>query len=210
MICSDFFFNDVRHYRPKIAISACLLGEPVRYDGECRSYPLINDFFQEYADVVSICPEVAAGLGTPRPAIGLINTVTGIKAQGVYVSALDATDALTRVALSFIHNQLPLFHGLILKSRSPSCGLNNTPIRNSNGSAWIGNGLFSQAMLDNASNCAFSHEDFLISEERCHAFLLQCKIHLDISLTSDEKLDNLSTHYKEQGIDIEKMQKAFY
>ena len=56
----------------KILVSACLIGEPVRYDGTAATFahPLLERWLQEER-VVPVCPEVAAGLGTPRPPVEL-------------------------------------------------------------------------------------------------------------------------------------------
>ena len=52
----------------KVLVSACLLGEKVRYDGGAATSddPLLARWMRE-GRVVSFCPEVAGGLGTPRP-----------------------------------------------------------------------------------------------------------------------------------------------
>ena len=49
----------------KILISACLVGDKVRYDGKSQYNPLIKDLLQKY-DLVPYCPEVEGGLLTPR------------------------------------------------------------------------------------------------------------------------------------------------
>lgn len=53
----------------RVLVSACLLGERVRYDGrDARaSSPILTRWLAE-GRVVPFCPEVAAGLGVPRPA----------------------------------------------------------------------------------------------------------------------------------------------
>lgn len=53
---------------PKILISACLLGRPVRYDGKGKllADPLIERWKAE-GRLVGYCPEQAGGLPTPRP-----------------------------------------------------------------------------------------------------------------------------------------------
>ena len=52
----------------RILVSACLLGRPVRYDGTAKT--LVDDHLERWTSegrVVNFCPEVAAGLPTPRP-----------------------------------------------------------------------------------------------------------------------------------------------
>ena len=50
----------------KLGISACLLGEPVRYDGNHKLDRFLKDTLGQYVDYVPVCPEVECGLGTPR------------------------------------------------------------------------------------------------------------------------------------------------
>ena len=52
----------------KILISSCLLGNPVRYDG--NSKPIQHDIitkWQRLGCLVTICPEISGGLPVPRP-----------------------------------------------------------------------------------------------------------------------------------------------
>ncbi|CAG9203550.1 conserved hypothetical protein [Paraburkholderia caribensis] len=51
----------------RILVSACLAGVPVRYDGSAKT--LASMLLQTWRDegrLVVVCPEVAAGFGTPR------------------------------------------------------------------------------------------------------------------------------------------------
>ena len=51
----------------KVLVSACLLGQPVRYDGRASGHPDLLQLWQAEGRVVPLCPEVAGGLPTPRP-----------------------------------------------------------------------------------------------------------------------------------------------
>lgn len=113
----------------KILISACLLGQKVRYDGkDClQSHPRLQQYIKD-GNVVAICPEMAGGLPTPRPpseiepnanAEAVLNsqarvlTKTGIDVSNEYRAG--ANKAL-ELAKKFD------IHCAILKARSPSCG----------------------------------------------------------------------------------------
>jgi uncharacterized protein YbbK (DUF523 family) len=107
--------------KPKILISACLLGQPVRYDGQSK--PIFNkyiDHWQQNKQLVVICPEVAGGLSTPRPAAEVISR------QPLFVSTTEGQD----VTAEFVSGaqqalKLCLKHDIdyaVLKERSPSCG----------------------------------------------------------------------------------------
>jgi uncharacterized protein YbbK (DUF523 family) len=106
----------------KIAVSACLLGAPVRYDGTDKKtrHPALQRWIDE-GRVVALCPEVLGGLGTPRP-----------PAEIVYVGGLRRVRANTGrdVTAEFESGAAESLeqarrHGArvaILKDGSPSCG----------------------------------------------------------------------------------------
>jgi len=55
----------------RLGISACLLGEEVRYDGGHKKDPFLTDLFGKYVEWVPVCPEVEMGLGVPRETMRL-------------------------------------------------------------------------------------------------------------------------------------------
>ena len=57
--------------KPVIGISSCLLGHRVRYDGGNKLQSSLVDWLGDEVEFVAICPEVAIGMGTPRPPIQL-------------------------------------------------------------------------------------------------------------------------------------------
>ena len=57
--------------KPVIAISSCLLGMQVRYDGAIKTMPDIVQHMQQHFELLAVCPEVEIGLGVPRPALQL-------------------------------------------------------------------------------------------------------------------------------------------
>src|SRR5437763_17149948 len=58
--------------RPRVGISACLLGERVRYDGGDRRHAWLVDELGPRVEWVPVCPEVEAGFGTPREPMALV------------------------------------------------------------------------------------------------------------------------------------------
>src|SRR6185369_16548019 len=58
--------------RIRLGVSACLLGEPVRFDGGHKRDPFLVETFGPHVEWVPMCPEVEAGLGTPRETMRLI------------------------------------------------------------------------------------------------------------------------------------------
>ena len=56
----------------RLGISRCLLGETVRFDGGHKRDAFLTDILGRYVEWVPVCPEVEAGLGTPREAMRLV------------------------------------------------------------------------------------------------------------------------------------------
>lgn len=118
--------------KPKIAVSACLLGHRVRYDGREKKHSLIVDsFLNKFSDKVELvpfCPEVAIGLSVPRAKIQVVKDAgEQIRVVGVEDHRLDVTQPLKSYAELFLQ-QNPDIRGFIVKSKSPSCGLQSTPL----------------------------------------------------------------------------------
>jgi uncharacterized protein YbgA (DUF1722 family)/uncharacterized protein YbbK (DUF523 family) len=105
-----------------IGISACLLGQQVRFDGGHKKDKYINGTLSRYFNFIACCPEVAIGMGTPRPTIHLEGDVDNPRVVGVHDKALDVTDKLKNYSKQQCQ-QLPQLCGYILKSKSPSCGM---------------------------------------------------------------------------------------
>ena len=129
-----------------IAISSCLLGENVRYDGHNKYDRHIAEVLGKYVDFIPVCPETAIGLGVPRPPVRLLNSNGRICAVGVDNPDIDITDALT----SFGKKQatmLGTISGYIFKSRSPSCGITDTPIL-VNDKEVYGAGLYARQIIE--------------------------------------------------------------
>ncbi|MDP1823087.1 MAG: DUF523 domain-containing protein [Archangium sp.] len=103
----------------RVLVSACLLGERVRFDGREKGshHPVLTRWLAE-GRVVKVCPEVEGGLAVPRPPAelqpdGRVLTDTGV----------DVSEAFTRGAAEAL--RLVREHQLevaVLKEGSPSCG----------------------------------------------------------------------------------------
>ena len=108
--------------RIRIGISSCLLGEPVRFDGNHKHDHYITGTLGEVFDFVPVCPEVGIGLGVPRPTIRLVGSADAPRAIGVKDASLDVTDKLVRYGQRTA-GRLGDISGYIFKSKSPSCGM---------------------------------------------------------------------------------------
>jgi len=118
--------------RPVVAISSCLLGEKVRYDGKHKQDLFVTQYFAARVDWKPVCPEVGAGLGVPRPPVQLVGDKSAPSALGVENARLDVTDVLVDYAREMVQ-ELKGVSGYIFKSRSPSCGLTDTPLFDADG-----------------------------------------------------------------------------
>lgn len=112
----------------KLLVSACLLGDPVRYDGQSKAlhHRLLNELVAE-GRVISFCPEVAGGLPVPRAAAeihagdgdAVINGMAQVKTQdGSDVTEAFVDGAQQALALCRQHN----ITIAVLTETSPSCG----------------------------------------------------------------------------------------
>ena len=109
--------------RPRVGISRCLLGEPVRYDGGHKYNQVIVEELGSYFQWIPICPEVECGLETPRETLQMIGTSTTPRLV-MSNSNRDVTDMMLKFSDSRMRDLLTTgIHGFILKARSPSCGL---------------------------------------------------------------------------------------
>ena len=177
---SKYDANTMLVQQPTIAVSACLLGQPVRYDGQEKSQPLIIDFFvHRHSDrikLVPFCPEVGAGLGVPRAKIQLVQQKgQPIRVLGVKNHTLDVTDAIQSYAREFLQ-QHPEVCFFIVKSRSPSCGHRSTPLFADTRPVDVlelTSGLFVQTLLGLKPQVKIVEETQFITEQDCQQFLQQ-------------------------------------
>lgn len=108
-----------------VGISSCLLGEPVRFNGGHKRSNFCTETLSQYFDFVSICPEVAIGMSTPRDPIRLVSEDSksqAVRAKGVSDDRIDVTDALAAYGVEQAEKQAHLC-GYIFMQKSPSCGL---------------------------------------------------------------------------------------
>ena len=113
--------------RINIGVSSCLLGETVRYDGGHKRNRYITDSLSDYFNYVSFCPEVAIGLGVPRPVIRLIKDGDQVRAVMPDDNNRDLTDDLYSYGKN-IGGNIEHLSGYIFKSKSPSCGMERVKV----------------------------------------------------------------------------------
>lgn len=107
--------------RIQIGISACLLGEKVRFDGGHKNSSYCNQEIAPFFNYVPLCPEMAIGLGAPRKSIRLVRDGELIRVQSGDGS-LDVTDKLNRFSEQKVE-ELGFLGGYLLCAKSPTCGM---------------------------------------------------------------------------------------
>ena len=130
-----------------VAVSECLLGKNVRWNGDHNGDCWPRRTIQALFRLVGICPEVGIGLGVPREPIRLVGSPATPRAVAVRDSSRDHTTALQRFARSKA-GLLDTVHGYVFADRSPSCGLAGVKIFAANDTfVRAGRGVFAAAVL---------------------------------------------------------------
>ena len=143
----------------RIGVSACLLGDDVRYDGGHKRNAFLLEELAEYVRFVPLCPEVGIGLGVPREPIRLVRH--GSEARLVGSSGADHTEAMRGWAGAAVRDlQGRDLSGFVLKKGSPSCGLERVKVWDEASGRPVpeGRGLFAQALVKELPGIAVEEE----------------------------------------------------
>lgn len=132
-----------------VGISACLLGDEVRFDGGHKRDRFVTDVLSDYFRWVKVCPEVGAGLGVPRETFRLDRTDNGVRFVGNRTET-DATAVVSEYAREHVERLAPMrLRGFILKKDSPSCGMERVRVYDRNGSpSRVGVGIFARHLME--------------------------------------------------------------
>lgn len=136
-----------------VLVSACLIGENCKYNGENNASPAILEFLKD-KEIVPVCPEILAGMPAPRPPVE-VNGNRVLRKNGE-----DVTDAYCSGVCKAmqIAAQQPI-DLVILKSRSPTCGVGQRYDGTFTGTLVNQSGLFAEA-LQQAGYTVKSSDDF--------------------------------------------------
>jgi uncharacterized protein YbgA (DUF1722 family)/uncharacterized protein YbbK (DUF523 family) len=144
----------------RIGVSACLLGQEVRFDGGHKRNEFITDIFGRFVEFVPVCPEFELGLGVPRETlrlvkdrdanVSLVSNKSGIDHTVAMRAFVDRrTAGLTREDLS----------GYLLKKDSPSCGMERVKVYGPGGMpSRDGRGLYAASLLSRYPNLPVEEE----------------------------------------------------
>jgi uncharacterized protein YbgA (DUF1722 family)/uncharacterized protein YbbK (DUF523 family) len=138
--------NDL-HKPIRLGISACLLGQEVRFDGGHKRDTFIIYALGKYFEWVPVCPEVEMGLGIPRETLRLEGDIAAPRLITTR-SRIEHTTAM----IDWSHSRLAELEaqdlgGYLLKSKSPSCGLFRVKVYSEAGPARLeGRGIFAEQL----------------------------------------------------------------
>jgi len=138
--------------KPRLGISACLIGQKVRYDGSHKQDHFLTQTFGRFVEWVAVCPEVESGMGVPRETVRLVGTPE--KARMIAErSGKDWTATMRRYAMVRTRELADLkLSGYVFKKDSPSCGLERVRVYSSQAMPLRrGRGLFAQAVVEKFS-----------------------------------------------------------
>jgi len=178
-----------RIMKPRVGISACLLGERLRYDGDHRRQAFVSSL-GEHFQWVPVCPEFEAGFGVPREKMRLEESSTRSAAEGgsglrlvTISSRQDVTGRLRSWMLPALERlEAAGLSGFILQSGSPSCGTTGVKVFDSrpgdspdsdSTARWRpeGVGLFAQALRERFPHLPLAEETLLADPRRQELFV---------------------------------------
>lgn len=130
-----------------VGISACLVGEPVRFNGGHSRSSFCDTQLSSYFEYQTFCPEVAAGFGTPRPTLRLEGDPNSPRMVFSKNTQQDVSGVFMRATEPYI-DTLEHLDGYIVMKNSPSCGLERVKVYQDNGHPHMQRsaGLFTKAL----------------------------------------------------------------
>jgi uncharacterized protein YbgA (DUF1722 family)/uncharacterized protein YbbK (DUF523 family) len=146
--------------RPRLGISACLLGDQVRFDGGHKRDPFLTDILSPHVCWVRVCPEVEVGMGTPRETLRLQRRDDGAIRMVTTRTEIDHTDAMSAWARKrLIELERENLSGYVLKKNSPSCGMEKVKVFGASGRPQPNRrGIFAEALMRRFPNLPVEEE----------------------------------------------------
>lgn len=166
-----------RMQKLRLGVSACLLGEVVRWDGSHERDPLLADRLGTFVEWIPVCPEVELGLGVPRDPIRLVGGADRPRFV-VERTGEDLTERMERYAAARVRELERLdLDGYVLKSRSPSCGVRGVAVHGTADAepAPVGRGLFAAELARRMPDLPIEDEQRLADPEVRDGFLARAR-----------------------------------
>lgn len=186
--------------KPKIGVSSCLMGANIRFNGGHKHNKLITQHLGQVFDFYPVCPELAAGMPVPRPAIRLVQHDEHLRAVHSNNGNVDVTASLEQANHTLL-NQLPDIDGFILTHKSPSCGLSGVKIYHPNGNPnGSTRGLFADALVSHSPSLPIEDSGRLNDDAIRENFVSRVLVHHQwktmvlVDLTPQRLLDFHTRH----------------
>jgi uncharacterized protein YbgA (DUF1722 family)/uncharacterized protein YbbK (DUF523 family) len=142
----------------RIGISACLLGDEVRFDGGHKRDRFLTDTLGPFVEWVKVCPEVEMGLGTPRETLRLV-AADGTLRLITTRTGIDHTDAMNAWSAERVGELADeQLSGYVLKKDSPSCGMARVKVYGLPMPERSGRGLFATTLMERFPNLPVEEE----------------------------------------------------
>jgi uncharacterized protein YbgA (DUF1722 family)/uncharacterized protein YbbK (DUF523 family) len=144
--------------QPTVIVSKCLEFERCRYNGEVIHSDIVRQL-KPLVTFIPVCPEMEIGLGVPRQSIRIISQDDELKLVQP-ATGRDVTSPMTTFADTFLTDHLDI-DGVILKNRSPSCGIKDVKIYHGDtksAKSSTNPGFFGGAVLTRFHNLAIEDE----------------------------------------------------
>lgn len=164
--------------KPRIGVSACLLGKNVRLNGgHCRQ-PFLTNVLARHVEFVPVCPEVGMGLPVPRPAMRLKKTASGPRLV-VSKTGEDLTEQAERYNTEAMETlAAERLNGFVLKKDSPTCGLMRVKEYSEKGMPErTGTGIFARALQEQFPSLPIEEEGRLNDPLLRENFLIRTFTH---------------------------------
>ena len=158
--------------KPRIGVSSCLLGRPVRWDGGHKRHQAVTETLSRLFEIVPVCPEMEVGMTAPREPVDLVGDPRAprmvAQRSGKDWSGIMRLYGRRRAA----EMEKLEVSGFVLKQGSPSCGPDRVPVRSpSGGDPRTGAGLFARALADAIPLLPVESEDRLDDTLLCENFV---------------------------------------
>jgi len=132
----------------KLGISACLLGEKVRYDGAHKLDRFRADTLGKHVEYVAVCPEFECGLGVPREPMHLEGALEDPRLV-TNDTKQDHTEQLLMARKRVAELEKEDLCGFVFKRNSPSCGVQQVEVYNEKGMpVREGIGIFARLFME--------------------------------------------------------------
>ncbi|HLK12735.1 MAG TPA: DUF523 and DUF1722 domain-containing protein [Candidatus Binatia bacterium] len=164
--------------RLQVGVSACLLGQRVRWDGTHRRDRFVTDVLGRWVEWIPVCPEVEVGLGVPRTPVRLQGHPAAPRLVA-HETGADHTEAMRRFARARVGALARRgLAGWVLKRGSPSCGMARVRVYGPGGAPTRdGTGLFARALAERLPLLPLEEESGLGNPARRESFVVRLLAH---------------------------------